>query len=114
MDSLKSKENKRHCRHSHGKRTSVEEPTLPPSPINEDDEEEDNVNILKIEDRPTTSSSDLKSVGVTPSPTPQPRRLDRPSSTRSVFEHIAGTRPASRRVSGSLLLLQVSLLFIQF
>lgn len=97
----KGKESKRHCRHNHGKRKpSVEEITLPPSPIHEADEELNNVDILKIEDRPTTSCSDVKSVVQGSSPAPYSRRLDnRPGSTRSVFEHIAGTRPASRRVS---------------
>mgnify|MGYP000045939070 FL=1 len=92
----RGKENKRHCRHSHGKRKqSVEEITSPPSPIVEDDEELNEVDILKIEDRPTTSCSDAKT-----SPVPYRKRLDnRPGSTRSVFEHIDGTRPASRRVS---------------
>ncbi|XP_053374992.1 leucine-rich repeat-containing protein 74A-like isoform X2 [Mercenaria mercenaria] len=90
------KESKRQCRHHHGKRKpSIEEPTSPPSPVNE---ESVSVDILKLDDRPTTSSSEKRSPLLSISPKPVSRRPDsRPSSTRSTFEHIPGTRPASRR-----------------
>lgn len=101
MDSKRQpKESKRQCRHSHGRRKhSVEEPVSPPSPVIEEASTVD-VDILKLDDRPATSSSEKKSALFSVSPRPASRRLDsRPSSTRSTFEHIPGTRPASRRVS---------------
>lgn len=98
-------ENKRHCRHSHGRRKpSIEEPVSPPSPVQE---EVGSVDILKLDDRPSTSSSEKRpgtglsekrSPLLSISPRPASRRPERPSSTRSTFEHIPGTRPASRRV----------------
>lgn len=92
----KPRESKRHCKHNHGRRkSSIEELMSPQSHIYE---ESNGVDILKLDDRPATSSSSKKSV--TMSPRPASRHPDsRPSTTRSAFEHIPGTRPASRRVS---------------
>ncbi|XP_060561008.1 leucine-rich repeat-containing protein 74B-like isoform X4 [Ruditapes philippinarum] len=102
-------ESKRHCRHSHGRRKpSIEEPITSVSPVHE---ETVGFDILKLDDRPSTSSSEKRpgtglsekrSPLLSISPRPASRRPDRPSSTRSVFEHIPGTRPASRRTAPEL------------
>lgn len=99
----KMKGSKRSCKHNHGRKAQVTEETVvvPPSPIHEESNSENivnNVDILKIEDRPTTSSSEKKFAGISTPSRPESRRLARPNSTRSVFEQIPGTRPASRRV----------------
>ena len=105
----KHRENTRQCRHNHGKsKKSVvvqEINSVPsaPSPINEDIEEEDeeqHVDILKLEDRPLSGIVEGKSRPPSSiSQRPSSRRPDsRPGSTRSAFEQIPGTRPASRRV----------------
>ncbi|WAR03851.1 hypothetical protein MAR_010409 [Mya arenaria] len=98
-----AKTNSRSCQHNHGKiQTDNEEVTSPPSPINEEDEGYASPDILKVEDRPTTASSGRKSALNSSFSRPPSRRLDnRPSSTRSTFEHIPGTRPASRRKPSS-------------
>lgn len=94
----KPRESKRRCKHNHGRRkASIEELVSPQSHIYE---ESNGVDIMKLDDRPVTSSSDKKSVMISMSPRPASRHPDsRPSTTRSAFEHVPGTRPASRRVS---------------
>lgn len=94
--------NKRKCRHHHGnEQNHVEEPEAPgkvlASPVVETKENQ-TVDIQVI-DHLTTEPS----VRAQKSLSSYSRRLDnRPLSTRSTFEHVLGTRPASRRVCESV------------
>ena len=75
---------------------NIEELLAPPSPIQEESENEIEDDLMS-NDRPRTGKSRQSSA----SSRPVSSRLlsSRPESSRSVFESIPGTRPASRRVS---------------
>ena len=110
VNGLNTKDSQRECRrhnHSHSKqngtrhrKVSVDEQQMPPSPIQEEvDAGDGNLDVIKLDDLKSEKSGSL----------PVSRKLDsrgssrpassRPTSVRSAFEHIPGTRPASRRVS---------------
>ena len=97
------------CAHSHRhggrkKAQELDELLAPPSPIQEEQESDTDVepeaDILVIHDdsneRPRTGRSRVSSAM---SSRPASRMFgSRPGSSRSVFESMPGTRPASRRV----------------
>ena len=87
------------CTHRHGGRKKMSENNedllAPPSPIQEESEQEIEADSV-ISERPRTGKSRQSSASSRPV-----SRLfgSRPESSRSVFESVPGTRPASRRVS---------------
>lgn len=106
--------NKRKCRHNHGKEQNhVEEPEEPKQ-VSASPEVEVNENLtvdIQVLDRPSTESS----VRAQKSSSSYSRRLDnRPLSTRSTFEHVLGTRPASRRVRETVSLARSVFLIVFF
>lgn len=100
---------KRSCNHDHGKIKNIikdtcitnGEHTLSDSVKDDDEMETGNllVDILKSDERPVTASSGRRSGLFNGSARPTRSHVSqRPASSRSTFEHIPGTRPASRRV----------------
>ena len=94
---------KEQCSHRHGGRKKVtesEDVLAPPSPIQEETEQdvEDVFMTADTIERPRTGKSTQSSASASSRPGSQLFGV-RPASSRSTFESIPGTRPASRRVS---------------